>query len=422
VIEAGGSFDLLARYLQKHDVTVNHLKFNRLQPISINPFAESYQALALIEQEEAAFAKMSDIQLAQVAAHDKVIAVHANRIHHEYENSKQAASDNDKACEENRDILSEMALAIRVMVTGGLDKEEERFTLADDMLIIDTLVNTIKACKVKNIPQVLTSHIIDGFDKAANQHHLPDVAKRLAEMARAMSGFIKNPLKARFFNRPSEPLQDTDLTVIDLGFLQEKQNASMMSLVFISLLAKILALAEANQYSDRPTVLIIDEAHIPLKNPLVALFLVLMAKVARKIGLWLMPTTQNVEDFANEESKKILSMMETLICLAVGNKEIEHIKQFRTLSDEEESLLRDIRKYPGLYSEGVLLGARFKGLFRNVPPRLSLALAMTEQTEKAERQAIMNEHHIDELAAAEVVAERLLNKRFSIKEDAGFDD
>ncbi|MFN7096934.1 MAG: conjugative transfer ATPase, partial [Gammaproteobacteria bacterium] len=188
-------------------------------------------------------------------------------------------------------------------------------------------------------------HVIDGFNTAAANAIVPDVAKRLAEMARAMAGFIKNPMKARFFNRPSAPMKDADLTVIDLGFLQEKQNASMMSLVFISLLAKILALAEANQYSDRPTILILDEAHIPLKNPLVALFLVLMAKVARKIGLWLMPTTQNVEDFASEESKKILSMMETLICLAVGNKEIEHIKQFRPLSEEEEALLRDIRKY-----------------------------------------------------------------------------
>ena len=54
----------------------------------------------------------------------------------------------------------------------------------------------------------------------------------------------------------------------------------------------------------RPTILIIDEAHIPMKNPLVCAFIVLMAKVARKIGLWLIPVTQNVEDFDGTEAKK----------------------------------------------------------------------------------------------------------------------
>ncbi|MFN7096933.1 MAG: conjugative transfer ATPase, partial [Gammaproteobacteria bacterium] len=148
VIEAGGSFDLLARFIEKHEVSVNRLKFNRLEPIAVNPFAESYKALELIYQEEIAFAELLDKNIAQVAAHDKVIAAHANKLHAEYNNRAQA-SERDKSCEENRDILSEMALSVRVMVTGGLDKEEERFTLADDMLIVETLVNTIKQCKAQ---------------------------------------------------------------------------------------------------------------------------------------------------------------------------------------------------------------------------------------------------------------------------------
>lgn len=422
VIEAGGSFDLLAQLVEKLDGTVNRMTFDRAHPIPMNPFAESYRVLELIEAEERAFAEYAEQPLDEAAAYQKVLSLHAQKLQEEALASKKQLNQVEEQSEENRDILSEMALALRIMITGGLEKEEERFTLADDMLILDTLVETIKRCKTEGVLQVLTGHVIEGFKRAVSQQTVPEVAKRLDEMARAIAGFIKNPLKAQFFNRPSSPLPEADLTVINLGFLQDKQNAAMMSVIFISLLARILALAETHQYSGRPIELYIDEVHIPLKNTLVAVFLILMSKVGRKLGLWLRPATQNVEDFATEEAKKMLSMMETWIILALNKKEVSLIKQFRAMSDEEEALLLDIKKYQGLYSEGVLLGSRFKGLFRNIPPRLMLALAMTEQSEKAERQSIMTEFGVDELGAAHIVAERLLLLRKTVKEDAGFDD
>ena len=52
-----------------------------------------------------------------------------------------------------------------------------------------------------------------------------------------------------------------------------------------------------------------------------------------------------------------------------------------------------------------------EALFRNVPPPLSLALAMTEKHEKAERAAIMKELNCSELEAAHIVAKRLAAQR-----------
>jgi hypothetical protein len=51
-----------------------------------------------------------------------------------------------------------------------------------------------------------------------------------------------------------------------------------------------------------------------------------------------------------------------------------------------------------------------EALFRNVPPPLSLALAMTEKYEKAERSAIMRERNCSELDAVHIVAERIASK------------
>lgn len=434
LIEAGGSFNLTADYIAHYGKEVKKITFDRLNPIAINPFAESYRALELIEAEEALFAQMeaqnnpaSIENQAQAPAktqaiEETVIELHATKLNTEYEKRNEPATDTEKACAENRDILSEMALAVRTMVTGGLDKEEEKFSLADDMLVMEVLIAAIKACKARGVKQVLTQHVIEQFQMESDHCKIPELAKRLQEMTRALKSWVANPMKAQFFNRPSEPLAENDLTVVNLGFLQEKQNSAMLSLVAISLLSKILAVAEAQQYSDRPTVLIMDEAHILFKNPLLATFVILMSKVARKYGLWLIPCTQNVEDFSTTESKKVLSMMETWICLAVDKKEIANLQQFKNLTEEEIALLSDIKKYPGLYSEGVLLGSRYKGLFRNVPPRLALALAMTEQTEKAQRRKIMEEQGVTELQAAEIVAQHLETYRPTKKEDEGFDD
>ena len=58
-----------------------------------------------------------------------------------------------------------------------------------------------------------------------------------------------------------------------------------------------------------------------------------------------------------------------------------------------------------------MLADNLEALFRNVPPPLSLALAMTEKHEKAERATIMRERGCSELEAVQVVAERIALER-----------
>ena len=59
----------------------------------------------------------------------------------------------------------------------------------------------------------------------------------------------------------------------------------------------------------------------------------------------------------------------------------------------------------------MVLADNLEALFRNVPPPLSLALAMTEKHEKAERADIMRERHCSELEAAHIVAARIAEHR-----------
>ena len=75
------------------------------------------------------------------------------------------------------------------------------------------------------------------------------------------------------------------------------------------------------------------------------------------------------------------------------------------------SLLLSAKKEPGKYVEGVVLSDNLETLFRNVPPSLSLALAMTEKHEKAQRREIMDELGCSEVEAVYEIAKRISSKR-----------
>ena len=146
----------------------------------------------------------------------------------------------------------------------------------------------------------------------------------------------------------------------------------------------------------------------------------LIAKVARKLGLWLIPVTQNIADMSSAKATKILSLIETWIALGLDENELTNIKQFKQLTPEQEALIRDIDSQKGLYAEAVLLGSRHQGLFRVIPPRYLLALLMNEKSEKAERSLLESEH--DVLKAAEIMAERLEQKTVKTAPEAYFYD
>ena len=201
-------------------------------------------------------------------------------------------------------------------------------------------------------------------------------------------------------------LDDFDIFHIDISAI--KDDRGKLALVMVSLLPRILAMAERTQNDKRPIFLIIDEAHLQFEIDVIVAYATLIAKVARKLGLWLVPVTQNISDMSSAKATKILSLIETWIALGLDENELADIKQFKQLTPQQEALIRDIDSQKGLYAEAVLLGSRYQGLFRVIPPRYVLALLLNEKAEKAERFALEQEH--DVLKAAEIVAERLENK------------
>jgi len=359
LFEMGNSFDRILTHCQKHGLKTKQLMLSNQKDkaVPLNPFCDAYKALPEISQQ----------------------SNHALELLEQLKREQsQPANESELNCEDDsRSYLAELALALRTMITEANEREEQGFTLADETLLIEVLSDAIIESAKHNIPQMLTEHVLQAFDERIKKEMVPKKKERLQDMADRLKSYVINNSKSRFFNVPTEPLDDFDIFHIDISAI--KDDKGKLALVMVSLLPRILALAERTQNDDRPIFLIIDEAHIQFEIDVIVSCALLIAKVARKLGLWLIPVTQNVADMRSAKATKILSLMETWIVLGLDENELKDIKQFKHLTPQQEALIRDIDSQKGLYAEAVLLGSRYQGLFRVIPPRYLLALLMNEK-------------------------------------------
>ena len=126
--------------------------------------------------------------------------------------------------------------------------------------------------------------------------------------------------------------------------------------------------------------------------------------------MWFWLATQNLQDFPDSMGR-VLSMCEFWMLLTMDKSEIDQVARFRTLTAEQRQLMESARKAKHQYTEGVITTGSGQFLFRNVPPALPLALAMTEGDEKAHRRRLMERHQCTELQAAMLVAEEISRNR-----------
>lgn len=392
LFEMGNSFDRLLVHAKSHGKKTKQLLLSnkKNESVPLNPFCDAYKAIP------------------EIMAHlgDEATSRLAHKIQELRDGLHQPANTDEQAChDEGRSYLAELALALRTMITEANEIEERQFTLADETLLIEVLSDAILRSFHADIPQMLTEHIVQAFERRLAQESIPRKKDRLQDMQDRLKSYVINNNKSRFFNVPTEPLDDFDIFHIDISAI--KEDKGKLALVMVSLLPRILAIVEATQNDNRPTFLFIDEAHLQFQVDVIVSSCLLIAKVARKLGLWLVPITQNVADMSSEKATKILSLIETWILLGLNEKELADVKQFKRLTDAEEALIRDIDSAKGLYAEAVLLGSRYQGLFRVIPPRYLLALLLNEKSEKSERHILEKTH--DVLKAAEIIAEQLEN-------------
>ena len=397
ILDVGDSFRLLGDEFKAQGLSVHYVRFTPEADIAFPPFAH---AMRLLEDVDSLASRLTP-EVDEGQEDDAI----------ELEESAEDLS-------EERDLLGEMEIAARLMITGGEPDEERQLRRHDRMVIRHALLLAAEAVREEGErDQVMVSDVVEGFRRIARGEPLYGLDEaldesrraRASEMGDAMNLFVAGA-RDRFFNRPGQVFPEVDVTIVDLGLLGRDGYEDALAIAVIGFMNEIQTAAERRRYSGRQSLALIDEAHITTTNPLLARYLAKGAKMWRKWGLWLWLATQNLQDFP-DEAAKILNMCEWWLCLSMPPAEIEQIARYKTLTDEHKAMLEKARKEPGKYVEGVILSDMDPKLFRNVPPALALALAQTEKDERAERAAIMQETGCTELDAVYQVAERIARQR-----------
>ncbi|MFV0489234.1 MAG: conjugative transfer ATPase, partial [Vibrio fluvialis] len=363
IVEAGNSFGLMADYAREHGLTVNKISLKPGSGITLPLFADAW--------------KLAESDVPSAESDD---------------------DDPEDADNEQRDLLGEMEITARLMITGGELKEDARLTRSDRALIREAILHAARLT-AREQRQTLTQDIRDALFTLAQDAALPESRRnRLWEMGEAMNMFCSG-FEGELFNREGEAWPEADITLVDLAMFAREGYEAQLAIAYISLINHINNLGERDQHLARPIVNITDEAHIITVNPLLARFLTKGSKMWRKLGIWLWLATQNLSDFP-DDAKKLLNMIEWWELLVMPPEEVEQVSRFKSLTPEQRQLLLSATKAPGKYTEGVVLSPRVEALFRVVSPALWLALGMTEKHEKAERMRIMRVFGCSELEAA----------------------
>lgn len=375
IVEAGNSFGLYGDFAARLGLSVHRVKLAPGAGVSLAPFADAQR---LVETP-------SQVQTLDADALD----------------DEHAAAEGD----EQRDVLGELEITARLMITGGEDKEEARMTRADRSLIRQCILDAARLC-VDAQRAVLTRDVRDALRERSRDTGLPELRRaRLLEMADAMDMFTQGS-DGEMFDRPGTPWPEADITIVDLATYAREGYNAQLSIAYISLINTVNNLAERDQFLGRPIINVTDEGHIITKNPLLAPYIVKITKMWRKLGAWFWLATQNLDDLP-KAAEPMLNMMEWWLCLGMPPDEVEKIARFRELTPAQKALMLSARKEAGKFSEGVILSRSMELLFRAVPPSLYLALAQTEPEEKAERYQLMQQHGISELDAALKIAEHI---------------
>lgn len=374
IIEAGNSFGLLGQYFAAYGLTVNQITLTPNTDVSLPPFAG---ALKLLESPPPL---------------DEAVL--------------ESEEEGDEEEMLGRDLLGEMEIAARIMITGGDEREDARMSRADRLVIRKAILLAANRVRASGREQVLTEDVVTALRLLGNDEALPPARRaRAVDMADGMELFCSG-LAGHIFNREGVRWPEVDVTILEMGILAREGYEDQLTVAYLGMMNHINDLVERHQCDTRPTLVVTDEGHIITTNPLLASYVVKITKMWRKYGAWFWIATQNLEDFPNA-ARKMLNMMEWWLCLVMPKEEVEQIARFKDLTAEQRTLLLSAHKEPGKYVEGVVLADQIEALFRSVPPPICLALAMTEKHEKAERAEIMRTHHCSELEAARIVAGRI---------------
>ncbi len=373
------SFPLLVKYFASKGLSVNHVTLKMDGNVSLNPFD---QALMLLDAQ--------------------------------FDGRRM-----DDDSEGERDLLGEMVILAIAMITGGEPNEQDRMRRSDRTMIADAIIRAaqkVKAEKAEGKDCVLTEDVVKMLsDIAKDPESTPKDRERASDMSRALNFFTQG-VAGQLFNRPGTPWPEVDVTLVEFAMLGNSGYEDRLAVAFMSLFQAIQKHIGKHQSGHRPTVVVVDEVHAVAGNPMMGPYILKAIKTWRSAGAWYWQATQSVDDFKGP-MKALVTQLEWFFAFSMPKDDVAKIKEMKNMNADQCNMAESATKAPGKYAEGVVIHELCTTLVRSVLSPMTLALAQTEQDERAARNDLMIKHGCSELDAVYLIAEQIAKKRaeFGIK-------
>ena len=420
IADAGRSFALLLDYFREMGLSTHSVTLTSEADVSLPPFVHAMRLLddadimgsyEAAERQARTNAGLPDPESLEALLGTELEPAPATETAPKPDVTPDADDeDDDEDATAKRDVLGEMLIAAIMMITGGETSEVARLGRADRYLVSRAIIRAALRAKREGRTHPLSQDVAIELMAMQKDDSLSSPRQaRAEEMGQSMMTFTQG-LRGKLFNREGQDWPDADVTLVEMGTLTQDGYGDALAVAYTSMIDSVQSRGERFQADDRPIIFLTDEGHLITTNELLGPKIAKGTKMWRKLNIWFWLATQNLQDFP-DSMDRVLSMCEYWMLLTMDRSEIEQVTRFRSLSDEQRKLMESARKEPPKYTEGVLISATGQMLFRNVPPALPIALAMTEGHEKAHRKRLMEQHGCTELQAAQMVANELSERR-----------
>ncbi|MEH6454898.1 MAG: conjugative transfer ATPase [Cocleimonas sp.] len=344
------------------------------------------------------------------------ISATTERIIQSFDDAQGESSDDKK------DYMGECIMIAKIMVTGGDQKEEAKFNLQDVKFLTDAMIHAANLADFDKEDLVRPSHVVRSLRVLSEKYEVKnsDAYKRLQAMADTMSLYTTS-LRGKVLDQKAAPFRNCDCLHVELGLAQRDANKDLLALAYLSLMNMINDVAErkASVNDSRPIYVITDEAHLILKDPIIAPIAVKIVRMWRKYGAWFLPATQDIANSFTGEASAILQICEYFIALKPPPDDLDALAVLARLKDTDKALITSARAEKYKYTEGVIIN-KTRGessLIRIIQPSFTLAIAGTEDKEKNERTEISNQYGTRTAGSTLIQAEIMDNKRGIISEE-----
>ena len=242
-----------------------------------------------------------------------------------------------------RDPLGEMEIQARLMITGGQTNEESDLRRDDLDLIRAIILEAAKLSISENRSQTMTFDLVRCLYRASetgklqNRKLTANQIDRVIRMAGAINVFCTG-FNGELFNREGSLWPTVDITVVELNLLTRRGYEDKLAVALTGLFAAISNQIESQQYQERQTIVLIDEAHVLLQNPLVSPFVNRISAMWR--SFWRMVVDcHSKSSTTSKQRKRATKSARVVVLFDYGQRRSRSNKQIQIPDQATERLI-----------------------------------------------------------------------------------